>query len=591
MTEIIAHLQMDKSDYRPVQHIKKAQNDIPPAVAALLAVTAIPPKKTGTRPSMRRRQSSQSNLDRSDSRPKQSSHLRTKSTAVKPSDNLPSSSSRSSPGEEIQRPQSPRKSHSSKHKSSPRTKPRKLHSDLVELLTPPPVDDNDDSDDQGQQDDEIDGSREQQVYKIKSRWLTAVSPGSSSPPQLSSSLSSSGSSSPDSSPRSSPITPSSPSSPSEYFPIMDFEDSDESETSTLKSASSSATIQPKPSSSLSASVRHRKQRSESITMYNNDPLCVAVDENGACIPAIAFVPSQMSASTSPTESLLKPIQVRPSRSQSPQPRWKTNQEIIDEECERQHQSMVAKINSSIRSLKWIASSMARHQEEYMSKDEIDHLEKPARRSRSAERQHTPSAHTQHKTRSSSHNGASASKKRSSSMDRRNLRSESVPVLSSTGQEIRHRSLSAGGVTARSSARALTMQMPISERERQAVPVLSYNTPQTPPALKVGVKASVKAGVKAGVKTEATAEDGENAEVACIQMQTYDVQQNCLPIIRPREPRMNGDFLRILAMELQMRRHGKLSHDFYSGKARMVLAPRGDYGHLSKKTRNWAAWTA
>ncbi|KAK9472743.1 uncharacterized protein V1510DRAFT_416792 [Dipodascopsis tothii] len=70
------------------------------------------------------------------------------------------------------------------------------------------------------------------------------------------------------------------------------------------------------------------------------------------------------------------------------------------------------------------------------------------------------------------------------------------------------------------------------------------------------------------------------------MQTYDIQAKCLPILRPREIRMNGDFMRIIAMELEMRRHGKLNPDFYSGKARMVLAPRSDYEFLKKAPRNW-----
>jgi hypothetical protein len=71
----------------------------------------------------------------------------------------------------------------------------------------------------------------------------------------------------------------------------------------------------------------------------------------------------------------------------------------------------------------------------------------------------------------------------------------------------------------------------------------------------------------------------------IQMQTYSAlpkpgddeflaaaQLACGPVGRPREIRENGDFLRIIVLEMNMRREGKLS-DAAQGKARLVLPPR------------------
>lgn len=59
--------------------------------------------------------------------------------------------------------------------------------------------------------------------------------------------------------------------------------------------------------------------------------------------------------------------------------------------------------------------------------------------------------------------------------------------------------------------------------------------------------------------------------------------------RPREVRENGDFLRVIVLEMNMRRGGKLA-DTAAGKARLVLPPRqpcrlravGDPGR-------WEAW--
>jgi len=93
----------------------------------------------------------------------------------------------------------------------------------------------------------------------------------------------------------------------------------------------------------------------------------------------------------------------------------------------------------------------------------------------------------------------------------------------------------------------------------------------------------------------------------IQMQTYhsnrpdltenkrsssspsSTDSNSSPVTRPREVRENGDFLRVIVLEMNMRRGGKLA-DTAAGKARLVLPPRqpcrlravGDPGR-------WEAW--
>ncbi|KAG0124377.1 hypothetical protein HOY82DRAFT_581806 [Tuber indicum] len=48
--------------------------------------------------------------------------------------------------------------------------------------------------------------------------------------------------------------------------------------------------------------------------------------------------------------------------------------------------------------------------------------------------------------------------------------------------------------------------------------------------------------------------------------------NGSPVTRPREVRENGDFLRVIVLEMNMRRGGKLA-DTSAGKARLVLPPR------------------
>ncbi|KAF8243272.1 hypothetical protein K440DRAFT_562257 [Wilcoxina mikolae CBS 423.85] len=94
----------------------------------------------------------------------------------------------------------------------------------------------------------------------------------------------------------------------------------------------------------------------------------------------------------------------------------------------------------------------------------------------------------------------------------------------------------------------------------------------------------------------------------VQMQTYDLNSRrsksartgrtesmedescaCGPMVRQREVRENADFLRVIVLEMNMRREGKLS-DTAQGKARYMLPPRqacklraiGDPGR-------WEAW--
>jgi hypothetical protein len=86
----------------------------------------------------------------------------------------------------------------------------------------------------------------------------------------------------------------------------------------------------------------------------------------------------------------------------------------------------------------------------------------------------------------------------------------------------------------------------------------------------------------------------------IQMQTYHSNQNTCdsptaasatanPTARPREVRENGDFLRVIVLEMNMRREGKLS-DTAQGKARLMLPPRQPckYRALGDPGR-WKAW--
>lgn len=62
-----------------------------------------------------------------------------------------------------------------------------------------------------------------------------------------------------------------------------------------------------------------------------------------------------------------------------------------------------------------------------------------------------------------------------------------------------------------------------------------------------------------------------------------------PAVRPREVRENGDFLRVIVLEMNMRRGGKLSDNAH-GKAKLVLPPRQPckYRALGNAGR-WEAW--
>lgn len=57
----------------------------------------------------------------------------------------------------------------------------------------------------------------------------------------------------------------------------------------------------------------------------------------------------------------------------------------------------------------------------------------------------------------------------------------------------------------------------------------------------------------------------------IEAKATDDDYNTVPPVRPREPRLNPDFLRILVLETNMRRSGKIGPGI--GRARMILSPR------------------
>ncbi|ANB13196.1 hypothetical protein AWJ20_1478 [Sugiyamaella lignohabitans] len=60
----------------------------------------------------------------------------------------------------------------------------------------------------------------------------------------------------------------------------------------------------------------------------------------------------------------------------------------------------------------------------------------------------------------------------------------------------------------------------------------------------------------------------------ISLKTYRVQTTIIPGLRPRELRMNSDFYRVYAVELLMKRNGKVDEEFV-GRAQMILGPRQD----------------
>ncbi|QNP99650.1 hypothetical protein B0I72DRAFT_139519 [Yarrowia lipolytica] len=73
---------------------------------------------------------------------------------------------------------------------------------------------------------------------------------------------------------------------------------------------------------------------------------------------------------------------------------------------------------------------------------------------------------------------------------------------------------------------------------------------------------------------ATATSTSTASPRNIPLKTYNYSSTLLPVVRPREHRMNPDFLRVYASEALMRQRGKLDPDFV-GRATMLLPPRTD----------------
>ncbi|KAG5370146.1 hypothetical protein CJU90_1487 [Yarrowia sp. C11] len=71
-----------------------------------------------------------------------------------------------------------------------------------------------------------------------------------------------------------------------------------------------------------------------------------------------------------------------------------------------------------------------------------------------------------------------------------------------------------------------------------------------------------------------APSSSNAPPRNIPLKTYNYSSTLLPVVRPREHRMNPDFLRVYASEALMRQRGKLDPDFV-GRATMLLPPRTD----------------
>ena len=101
---------------------------------------------------------------------------------------------------------------------------------------------------------------------------------------------------------------------------------------------------------------------------------------------------------------------------------------------------------------------------------------------------------------------------------------------------------------------------------------------------------------------------ESPCTGAVQMQTYNLSSRpksarpgrtdkmedescaCGPMVRQREVRENADFLRVIVLEMNMRRQGKLS-DSAQGKARYMLPPRQTckLRKLGDPNR-WKAWT-
>ncbi|TGZ80577.1 hypothetical protein EX30DRAFT_349407 [Ascodesmis nigricans] len=63
---------------------------------------------------------------------------------------------------------------------------------------------------------------------------------------------------------------------------------------------------------------------------------------------------------------------------------------------------------------------------------------------------------------------------------------------------------------------------------------------------------------------------------------------CGPMVRQREQRENSDFLRVIVLEMNMRREGKLS-DTAQGRARFVLPPRQPTKLRTLNNNRWEPW--
>ncbi|KAG5362985.1 hypothetical protein CJU89_2128 [Yarrowia sp. B02] len=89
-------------------------------------------------------------------------------------------------------------------------------------------------------------------------------------------------------------------------------------------------------------------------------------------------------------------------------------------------------------------------------------------------------------------------------------------------------------------------------------------------------AAAAAADNAGCSHEeaAAAAAASTASPRNIPLKTYNYSSTLLPVVRPREHRMNPDFLRVYASEALMRQRGKLDPDFV-GRATMLLPPRTD----------------
>lgn len=67
----------------------------------------------------------------------------------------------------------------------------------------------------------------------------------------------------------------------------------------------------------------------------------------------------------------------------------------------------------------------------------------------------------------------------------------------------------------------------------------------------------------------------------MRSKTTDPQRSVPMVSRQREPRENADFLRVVVLEMNMRRKGKLD-DAVAGRARIWLPPREQKERLPRR---------